>query len=328
MSGSPPRARGRRSHGGQLPSSRRFTPACAGTATGQMTETRRCTVHPRVRGDGSSWGASTRRWRRFTPACAGTAYQARPLPRGLPVHPRVRGDGGITIGAASIAVRFTPACAGTARLGSLRRFRFPVHPRVRGDGEPCDRDLAVEVRFTPACAGTALADAIVLYQATGSPPRARGRLRNSATRSLLSTVHPRVRGDGGGWAADFDYLDGSPPRARGRRSRRPSPSWSPAVHPRVRGDGPVCAHVIPRVAGSPPRARGRRVRFDRARPAQRFTPACAGTASGSSVRCCRSTVHPRVRGDGGGVARVRSGVFGSPPRARGRPPVRLRRSRG
>jgi hypothetical protein len=51
--GSPPRARGRRGHHRSKPPTKRFTPACAGTAGGKARPCGRASVHPRVRGDGS-----------------------------------------------------------------------------------------------------------------------------------------------------------------------------------------------------------------------------------------------------------------------------------
>jgi len=152
--GSPPRARGRRSSTHGHLQQIGITPACAGTA-GSPSWWGWCRGdHPRVRGDGASW---PRRWparggspprargrhpqgRRdhrkpgITPACAGTALSSpRPAPWGRD-HPRVRGDG---IGAyAEVGV-----WAGSP-------------PRARGRLDGFVRVLTVE-GITPACAGTA-----------------------------------------------------------------------------------------------------------------------------------------------------------------------------
>src|SRR5690606_631861 len=116
----------------------------------------------------------------------------------------------------------------------------------------------------------------------------------------------------------------------------------PAVHPRVRGDlaprgGGAGGHC-----GSPPRARGPRRDAVVVPAAARFTPACAGTSTTPPSRPCASAVHPRLRGHldvpgmpsrspsvhprvrGGdlGSLRLRAAArYGSPPRARGPPPI-------
>ena len=52
---------------------------------------------------------------------------------------------------------------------------------------------------------------------------------------------------------------------------------------------------------------------------RRFTPTCVGTARIRYWALARPTVHPHVRGDGA-TSLVRDGdIFGSPPRAWGRP---------
>ncbi len=72
FNGSPPRAWGRRVQIARDTPAHRFTPTCVGTAPNVPAATARHSVHPHVRGDGSSAA-----W----PCCA------------WPVHPHVRGDG-------------------------------------------------------------------------------------------------------------------------------------------------------------------------------------------------------------------------------------------
>ena len=152
-SGSPPRARGRR--------------------TGARGSRASRTAHPRVRGDdstvpdhrGSAGGSPPRaRGRRsavdlgpscagLTPACAGTTSVRQPCPARPSAHPRVRGDDrelGLTkLGAGGSpprargrrfaragrlrVVRLTPACAGTTRTPTSSTASTRAHPRVRGD---------------------------------------------------------------------------------------------------------------------------------------------------------------------------------------------------
>src|SRR5690606_20912295 len=136
LSGSPPRARGRRGLREHRASGR--------------------TVHPRVRGDDRHRVHRRRAPVRFTPACAGTTvYAVRKLGRGFGSPPRARGR---------------------RILRSDPRARAAVHPRVRGDDEGWIEDQRLVNRFTPACAGTTTACTRFPLPALGSPPRARGRL--------------------------------------------------------------------------------------------------------------------------------------------------------
>ncbi len=174
--GSPPRAWGRPGH--QLDSlcQERFTPTCVGTARRQEPVRPLATVHPHVRGDGSSGSSGCLSFRRFTPTCVGTAPEricSMPI---AAVHPHVRGDGGGVqmpnypafgspprawgrLSAAAVGgrpLRFTPTCVGTASWMRSWISAPSVHPHVRGDGYPPPQSAAGHY---------------------GSPPRAWGRLR-------------------------------------------------------------------------------------------------------------------------------------------------------
>ena len=154
LGGSPPRAWGRHGHRGPRRGGRRFTPTCVGTAQSLPTAPNTRTVHPHVRGDGSStdWitprtvGSPPRAWGRrhsyvvgpsdvrFTPTCVGTARASRRSERAYAVHPHVRGDGFVS--------RFSsPPCLGSP-------------PRAWGRREVLF-GIALGARFTPTCVGTA-----------------------------------------------------------------------------------------------------------------------------------------------------------------------------
>ena len=172
----------------------RFTPTCVGTAGPTLAIISSWTVHPHVRGDGSTpvfpgealIGSPPRAWGRpfpcslgdgsyrFTPTCVGTAFVVGVVRRWSTVHPHVRGDGvqglpRITFGGGSPPrawgrlrhaikarriKRFTPTCVGTAIPAGHFDGFDAVHPHVRGDG-----------RGDTACR----------YKYSGSPPRAWGR---------------------------------------------------------------------------------------------------------------------------------------------------------
>ena len=113
ITGSPPRAWGRRAVGIGCIGKHRFTPTCVGTASRVLATRRVETVHPHVRGDGVMElapdrlldGSPPRAWgrlvqhhgkllrARFTPTCVGTAPETGLRPPHPSVHPHVRGDG-------------------------------------------------------------------------------------------------------------------------------------------------------------------------------------------------------------------------------------------
>ena len=135
---------------------------------------------------------------------------------------------------------------------------------------------------------------------------------------------------------------GSPPRARGRlvvdRQERHPHRLTPAcagttaamvlslsedgAHPRVRGDDAALTGRLSWREGSPPRARGRHDLGADVRRRDGLTPACAGTTSRHRRHRSGTGAHPRVRGDDSRSTRLPPWPPGSPPRARGRPPLR------
>ena len=192
----------------------------------------------------------------------------------------------------------------------------------------------------------------------GSPPRARGKARDSqahhagrgitpacAGKSRLSPKretlwgdHPRVRGEKSRpfWAPVA--MRGSPPRARGKdagdiRPRR-TPGITPACagkrgiylfiaylkgdHPRVRGEKAIGQQGFSSLEGSPPRARGKGTAKTSACRLVGITPACAGKSTIAFSRLARCRDHPRVRGEKGLIMIDGQEGIGSPPRARGK----------
>ena len=154
LSGSPPRARGRRP-GRPRPLIRGgLTPACAGTSRGRHhVAVPRTGSPPRARGRPWSWSGSTRCTGAHPRVRGDVTFSGCPegSPRGSP--PRARGrplSSWITISLRGL----TPACAGTSDLGDPGPVCGGAHPRVRGD--------VYRPNVTQNTSG-------------GSPPRARGR---------------------------------------------------------------------------------------------------------------------------------------------------------
>ena len=189
--------------------------------------------------------------------------------------PRAWGRRGLERGR-SLPRRFTPTRVGTTRARGPSCPRWPVHPHARGDDSGGGRtDLP----------------------ATGSPPRAWGRLVPVVVRLAQHRFTPtRV----GTTAFRALLLELSP------------------VHPHARGDDAFCAFDNPGPGGSPPRAWGRLLRRAVARGAGRFTPTRVGTTSGRSSGQGPCPVHPHARGDDHAETGGDGEQFGSPPRAWGR----------
>ncbi len=192
-SGSSPRARGTARTSSHRGSVGRFIPACAGNSGEPAASTLSNTVHPRVRGEQTSWphparglcGSSPRARGtalagfvlsfpgRFIPACAGNRAAAEAVSAGHAVHPRVRGE--------------------QVSAGLCSQRLHGSSPRARGTGLPA-RARWRSQRFIPACAGNRSA------RRRGWP---------------ASSVHPRVRGEQCTTRYYTGRSTGSSPRARG-----------------------------------------------------------------------------------------------------------------
>ncbi len=294
--GSSPRARGAEENGSRDAALLRFIPACAGSRECRTGTGRRCSVHPRVRGE-QVWPA----YRPQLPVgsslrARGAGNQISRQVRKLTVHPRVRGEqrlmvpsskpicgssprargAGHTKQVGLVLERFIPACAGSRITGWADLGGVTVHPRVRGEqtwtfaaasisrgSSPRARGAdvvgdpdALPDRFIPACAGSSA-------------------VRSNSSR--VAAVHPRVRGEQIIIAAKVAQYSGSSPRARGAGVGCEVPTTRQSVHPRVRGEQGAAELVGILDTGSSPRARGAVGTLTGYRAETRFIPACAGS---------------------------------------------------
>ena len=174
--GSPPRAWGSRAGRPGSRHSSRFTPTCVGKPRSNWERSRKCTVHPHVRGEAQP-GASTassvggsppRAWgsrklgRVARVEDAGSPPRAwgsrRPNPVTSPsnaVHPHVRGEAGARDRDRAEPCRFTPTCVGKPKPSLTSNPEKAVHPHVRGEAKQRSEGL---------------------WNKVGSPPRAWGSL--------------------------------------------------------------------------------------------------------------------------------------------------------
>ena len=162
---------------------------------------------------------------------------------------------------------------------------------------------------------------------------------------VISTDHPRMRGEHCLAYALAAGERGSPPHARGTPHRLPAAGWLlritpacagntraarqpelvPRDHPRMRGEHPPSRSSCPWSGGSPPHARGTRRRPGRRPCRRRITPACAGNTEFAKSAPCLRPDHPRMRGEHICSTGDWRGRAGSPPHARGTPGCRPRR---
>ena len=134
----------------------------------------------------------------------------------------------------------------------------------------------------------------------GSPPRTRGKVRNSCTERLHIGITPAYAG-----------------KSR-RGTEKGAPAWD---HPRVRGEKPLTTTASARQTGSPPRTRGKAPpsAFKLARLG--ITPAYAGKSFLAIPFTLQDRDHPRVRGEKKLAQEIMENELGSPPRTRGKVPA-------
>ena len=110
--GSSPHTRGTRDPTARHVDMFRFIPAYAGNAAGQLSVSKVCTVHPRIRGERARDRISGEREDGSSPHTRGTRWHGLASPD---------------------PPRFIPAYAGNARYSRLTGCDDPVHPRIRGE---------------------------------------------------------------------------------------------------------------------------------------------------------------------------------------------------
>ncbi len=189
--------------------------------------------HPRVR-VADPWTQSSTHFCWEHPRVRGedpVGRRLRLIPAGTP--PRARGRR-VTLVVCGSGVGNTPACAGkTARLSGRARTGGE-HPRVRGEDVHNGLDTS---------------------DATGTPPRARGRLDE------VCGHNDNVR---------------NTPACAGKTTTSKGCDGLTREHPRVRGEDRLVIEWPGDGAGTPPRARGRQRIGQDCLPMAGNTPACAG----------------------------------------------------
>ena len=234
-------------------------------------------------------------------------------------------------------LRNIPACAGKTTVRELDTETEKEHPRVRGENiDACDA-IEIDPGTSPRARGKRLVQRFKRFCLRNIPACA-GKTPFCSELCVLLQEHPRVRGENISEVIQLLRTTGTSPRARGKQTvlihytsvlrnipacaGKTSMSCSLAAstweHPRVRGENKSRGCASSMICGTSPRARGKHESRRVVRLPPRNIPACAGKTCSTCTTRLRNSEHPRVRGENGVAARVRSWPRGTSPRARGK----------
>ena len=171
--------------------------------------------------------------------------------------------------------------------------------------------------ITPACAGKRLKSSSIVISSRNHP-RLRGEKRLIPPETAPVTGSPPLaRGKGAG-AVLVPQLPGITPACAGKRVFTEWRNDPDQDHPRLRGEKRVVPPDPTSAMGSPPLARGKGGVATGGNQIPGITPACAGKRRPGGSHISNRRDHPRLRGEKSSMARLRSGIRGSPPLARGK----------
>ena len=356
--GSSPLTRGKRPHGHDLQPRRRLIPAHAGKTWPVICSHRAIAAHPRSRGENFPFGLGLfvadgsspltrgkhrhfeieRRDLGLIPAHAGKTQAAHPRSPLTSAHPRSRGE--------------------NSRPGKLIGLGRGSSPLTRGKRRG-NRSRDVTLRLIPAHAGKTQFARPHLRDADGSSPLTRGKplsvIRIAAlprlipahagktmcrrASSVVTSAHPRSRGENMTPESDARPNRGSSPLTRGKqasalrmsetarlipahagKTRAPTAQTrTQTAHPRSRGENPTSIPLYLRLAGSSPLTRGKPTCRPVASSREGLIPAHAGKTALSSQFVLGKGAHPRSRGENVLTAQYSPPTGGSSPLTRGKP---------
>ena len=168
----------------------------------------------------------------------------------------------------------SPACAGKSSAPSSPVASTWDHPRVCGEKRILRRKPGID---------------------RGSPPRVRGKVTLSASRSTKPRITPACAGKSILNSIAIGHI---------------------RDHPRVCGEKQYLVQQMEQYGGSPPRVRGKGGARGGRDDEPGITPACAGKSLQISPCAAAGRDHPRVCGEKGTSSIVLYLTMGSPPRVR------------
>ena len=188
-----------------------------------------------------------------------------------------------------------PACAGEPRPGNRQRKRRRVDPRMRGGARGGQIVVYEALGRSPHARGSPT-QALRKWPADGSIPACAGEPCGRSTSSASMGVDPRMRGGASQYQLERQPATGRSPHARGSRiyssltcrvsgsipacAGEPEPradrAHEPRVDPRMRGGATLAINRSFRQEGRSPHARGSRVSARGSDGQQGSIPACAG----------------------------------------------------
>ena len=189
----------------------------------------------------------------------------------------MRGKGKATANIKS-TTGITPACAGKRHICKRYAMRRRDHPRVCGEKGRKNR---------------------FIFSHPGSPPRVRGKGKNTNRMGRTTGITPACAGKRTSFDADMA---------------------NSGDHPRVCGEKKKMQPRKDKRMGSPPRVRGKAQESFLILCHHGITPACAGKRTVTTKEAFQKQDHPRVCGEKALPASWRLPVLGSPPRVRGKEP--------
>ena len=177
--------------------------------------------------------------------------------------------------------RITPAHAGKTIQTASNLFPRQDHPRACGENHSVGA---------------------LIHELSGSPPRMRGKRRNSGQKADIIRITPAHAGK---TLTSFPVAP------------------LPRDHPRACGENPSCRKILKIWQGSPPRMRGKPKPEKIFQCHPRITPAHAGKTWQEFLYLSFDWDHPRACGENSSSASSPFIMSGSPPRMRGKRPSRF-----
>ena len=293
--GSSPLARG-----GPAPTTKggrttRLIPAGAGRTTRATTFCSICRAHPRWRGE-------DRHPTPRIPVRAGSSPLAR---GGLPADAHDHAQR-----------RLIPAGAGRTENVDQRVIGTGAHPRWRGEDRLGGDFFLTGPGSSPLARGGP-GQAHPHRVIEGLIPAGAGRTLKTTLRPVMSSAHPRWRGEDGVTAAVDQLSVRLIPAGAGRTVGCDSASGGGWAHPRWRGEDILAETAGIFGLGSSPLARGGHVADVQVGDLLGLIPAGAGRTVVRRRSCTRRTAHPRWRGEDPVLVGSAVVGVGSSPLARG-----------